>query len=171
MKKVYIGLSGDFIHHGIINIISKGKEYGDVIVGCLTDNAISEHRRIPHLDYESRRKVLENIKGVSQVVVQDEWDYSINLKKIRPDYMIHGDDWLEGAQKKIRNNCIKILNSYGGKLIEIPFTQNVTRTSLIQDFDKNRSTPDFRKSILRRLIKSKKIVRIIEAHSPISALI
>ena len=73
--------------------------------------------------------------------------------------------------QKIRNNCIKILNSYGGKLIEIPFTQNVTRTSLIQDFDKNRSTPDFRKSILRRLIKSKKIVRIIEAHSPISALI
>jgi phosphoenolpyruvate phosphomutase / 2-hydroxyethylphosphonate cytidylyltransferase len=171
MKTVYIGISGDFIHHGIINVIVKAATYGDVIVGCLTDAAITEFKTLPILSFEQRVRVLENIKGVSKVVAQEDWDYSFNLKAIKPDFMIHGDDWHEGSMSRTRDNCIEVLNSYGGKLIEIPYTPDVSASLLSRDLHANRASPSRRQKLLRRLIDSKKIVRIMEAHSPISALI
>ncbi|MDA8751639.1 phosphoenolpyruvate mutase [Planktomarina temperata] len=171
MKTVYIGISGDFIHHGIINAIVKAATYGDVIVGCLTDAAITEFKTLPILSFEQRARVLENIKGVSKVVAQEDWDYSFNLKAIKPDFMIHGDDWQEGSMSQIRDNCIEVLNSYGGKLIEIPYTPDVSASLLSRDLHANRASPSRRQKLLRRLIDSKKIVRVMEAHSPISALI
>lgn len=170
-KKVYLGISGDFIHHGIINIIEQATNYGDVIVGCLTDAAITEMKPLPILSFEHRKRVLENIKGVSEVVPQEDWDYSLNLKVLKPDYMIHGNDWLEGPMSRIRDNCIEVLNSYGGKLVEIPYTPNISSSEISHDLYTHRASPSQRQKILRRLIDSKKIVRIIEAHSPISALI
>ena len=171
MKTVYIGISGDFIHHGIINAIVKAATYGDVIVGCLTDAAITEFKPLPILSFEQRARVLENIKGVSKVVAQEDWDYSFNLKAIKPDFMIHGDDWQEGSMSQTRDNCIEVLNSYGGKLIEIPYTPDVSASLLSRDLHANRASPSRRQKLLRRLIDSKKIVRVMEAHSPISALI
>ena len=170
-KRVYIGISGDFIHHGIINIIHHAATYGDVIIGCLTDAAISEFKPLPILSFEHRKSVLENIKGVSHVVPQEDWDYSFNLKVHKPDFMIHGDDWQDGPMSDIRDNCIEALNSYGGKLIEIPYTSGVSGSHLSRDLYANRASPFQRQKLLRRLINSKKIVRIMEAHSPISALI
>ena len=170
-NSVYVGVSGDFIHHGIINIIEKAASYGEVIVGCLTDAAITEIKLLPILSYEHRKRVLENVKGVSQVVSQEDWDYSKNLKALKPDFMVHGDDWLEGPMSQIRDNCIKVLNSYGGKLIEIPYTSGVSASQISRAFYANRALPLQRQKLLRRLIDSKKIVRIMEAHSPISALI
>ena len=86
MKKVYIGIFGDFIHHGIINIIEQAATYGEVIVGCLTDAAITEFKPLPILSFEHRKKVIENIKGVSKVVVQEDWDYSVDLMALKPDF-------------------------------------------------------------------------------------
>ena len=175
MKKaepiVYLGISGDFIHHGIINIIEEAQKFGRVVVGCLTDAAIAEFKPLPILGFDHRKKVLENIKGVSEVIVQEDWDYSINIKALKPDYMIHGDDWQEGPMSDMRDNCMEVLNSYGGKLIEIPYTPDVSASLLARDLHTNRSLPSQRQKLLRRLINSKKIVRIMEAHSPISALI
>jgi phosphoenolpyruvate mutase len=168
---VYVGISGDFIHHGIINIIEEAQKYGRVVVGCLTDSAIAEFKPLPILTFEQRKKVLENIKGVSEVVVQEDWDYSINIKALRPDYMIHGDDWQEGSMSHIRDKCMEVLNSYGGNLIEIPYTTDVSASLLSRDLLTNRALPSQRQKLLRRMIESKKIVRIMEAHSPISALI
>ena len=170
-KTVYVGISGDFIHHGIINIIEQAACYGEVIVGCLTDAAITEFKPLPILSFQDRKRVLENIKGVSKVVAQEDWDYSFNLKEIKPDFMIHGDDWREGSLSSVRENCIEVLNSYGGTLIEIPYTPDISASLLSRDLHNHRASPYQRQKLLRRLINSKKIVRIMEAHSPISALI
>ncbi len=170
-KTVYLGVSGDFIHHGIINIINEAQKYGTLIIGCLNDKALAEHKRLPYLTYEKRKKILENIKGVDTVIEQSDWDYSVNIKKLKPDYLIHGDDWKSGPQALVRENSKKALEEYGGQLIEIQYTKDVSTSSLSEDYYKNRGAPEIRKGMLRRLIKSKKTIRIIEAHSPISALI
>ena len=170
-KSVYIGITGDFIHHGIINVIQRASEYGKVTVGCLTDAAITEFKPLPILNFEQRKQILENIKGVSNVVSQEDWDYSINLNILKPDIMVHGDDWREGYMSRIRENCINTLNSYGGRLIEIPYTHGISTTKMNRHLHSNRASPIQRQNLLRRLINSKKIVSIMEAHSPISALI
>ena len=170
-KSVYVGVTGDFVHHGLINIIQQAAQYGDVIVGCLTDAAISEFKPLPILNFEQRIKVLQNIKGVTKVISQAEWDYSINLNALKPAVMVHGDDWVEGPMSRIRQNCIEVLNSYGGRLVEVPYTSGISSTILNRDVYVNRASPVRRQNLLRRLINSKKIVRIMEAHSPISALI
>ena len=108
---------------------------------------------------------------MSKVVAQEDWDYSVNLLTLKPDFMIHGDDWLQGSMSHIRDKCIKALESYGGKLIEIPYTPDVSASILSRDLHTNRASPSQRQKLLRRLIDSKKIVRIMESHSPISALI
>ena len=101
MPRAYLGLSLDIIHHGHINIIENASKYGEVIVGLLTDAAISNHKRLPYLKFEQRKKIIENIKGVTKVIPQNEWDYSVNIRKIKPDFMVHGDDWLLGPERKL----------------------------------------------------------------------
>ena len=132
MKKkfVYIGLTADTIHHGHINLIENAKRYGNVIVGLLTDKAVSDYKRLPLLSYEHRKKILMNIKGVEKVVAQNEWDYSTNIRKFKPEYMLHGNDWIIGSMSSVRKNVIKELKKYGGKLIEIPYTKGVSSTEL-----------------------------------------
>ena len=169
--KVYIGMSIDILHHGHINIIEKASEYGNVIVGLLSDKAISTGKRVPLLTFEQRKKIVENLRHVSEIVVQDEWDYSKNIIKYRPDYMIHGDDWLSGPLVPYRELAIKALETYGGKLIEIPYTKGISSSKLLQNIRKVGTTPDSRRSTLKRLLAAKDIVRIIESHSPLSALI
>ena len=169
--KVYVGMSIDILHHGHINILEKASEFGKVIVGLLSDKAISTSKRMPLLTFEQRKKIVANLKNVSEIVIQDEWDYSKNLIKYRPDFMIHGDDWLSGPLAPFRELAIKALNTYGGKLIEIPYTKGISSTKLIENFKEVGTTPDMRRSSLKRLIAAKDIVRIIESHSPLSALI
>ena len=98
-KTVYLGMIADIMHPGLINIITKGAEYGDVVIGLFTDKAIAQHKRLPYLTYEQRKNVVENIKGVSRVVPQNEWSYAENLRQLKPDYMIHGDDWQQGQEQ------------------------------------------------------------------------
>lgn len=170
-KKVYIGMTADIMHPGLIHIINEATKYGDVIVGLLTDKAIAEHKRLPYLTYEQRKEVVENIKGVSEVIPQEEWNYVDNLKRIRPDYIIHGDDWKNGPLREIREQVFEVMNEQGGKVIEIPYTKGINSSSLDKEIKSIGTTPDIRLKTLRRLINAKPIVRILEAHDGLCGLI
>ena len=171
IKTVYIALSVDILHHGHINLINHAKKYGKITAGLLTDNAISSKKRIPLLNFSQRKKILENISGISKVVAQNEWEYAKNILKLKPDYMVHGDDWKFGSDKELRRGTIKALNKVGGKLIEIPYTKNISSHSLKERMYLESTVPSNRQEILRRLLEAKKISRFLEAHSPLSAII
>ncbi len=171
MKKVYVGLSADIVHAGHLNIIKEASKLGSVTVGLLTDEAIASYKRLPYLEYEQRKIVVENIKGVDALIPQDQLDYRPNLLKIKPDFVVHGDDWREGRQKETRQQVIDTLAQWGGKLVEIPYTVGISSTMLNEALKEIGTTPSIRLKRLSRLISSKKIVRIIEAHSGLSGLI
>ena len=170
-KTVYIGIVGDIIHPGIINIINEGAKRGEVIVGLLSDKAIVNHKRLPYLSYEQRKTVVENIKGVSKVVMQEDWSYVPNLIKLKPDYIIHGDDWKSGAMRRIREDVYAVMKSQGGEVIEIPYTKGIDSSALVENAKRIGTTPEVRMKTLRRLIAAKPVVRIMEAHSGLSGLI
>jgi len=169
-KTVYVPLAVDFIHSGHLNIINIAKKYGRVTIGLLTDEAISQYKRLPILNYNERLKIVSNLKNVSEVIEQKNWDYTDIIKKLKPDFFIHGDDWKQGVQKNIRLKVIKALKKYSGKLIEPKYTKNISSSFIKRKVYEN-LTPDLRISILKRLIDSKKFIRVIEAHNPLSALI
>ena len=108
-KLVYLGMVADIMHPGLINIINEGAKYGNVLIGLLTDKAIAAHKRIPYLTYDQRETVVRNIKGVYDVVPQDDWSYIPNLLKYKPDYLIHGDNWKEGSEKYLRDEVFKVM--------------------------------------------------------------
>ena len=170
-KTVYLGMIGDIMHPGLINIINEGTKYGDVMIGLFTDKAIATHKRLPYLTYEQRKNVIENIKGVSSIVPQDEWSYVPNLLKYKPDYIIHGDDWLQGPDKYIRDEVFKVMEKLGGEVIEIPYTKGISASGLKEEMDSLGVTPQARLSSLRRLISAKPIVRILESHNGLTGLI
>ena len=170
-KTVYLGMIGDIMHPGLINIIKEGAKYGDVIIGLFTDKAIATHKRLPYLTYEQRKTVIESINGVSSIVPQDEWSYVPNLLKYKPDYIIHGDDWKEGPDKYIRDEVYKVMEGMGGKVIEIPYTKGITSSGLAKELESLGTTPEARMKSLRRLISAKPIVRIMESHCGLTGLI
>ena len=170
-SKIYVPMGADILHSGHLNIIKKAKKYGKVIIGLFTDSAIGEYKRLPLINYKQRYEIMANIKGVDQIVKQDSWDYSKNLNNIKPEFVIHGDDWRQGIQKTVREKVIKLLKKWNGKLIEVPYT-NEEKIK----FNKNEIAdiffnPETRVSRLKRLINSKKIVRFIESHNPITGLL
>jgi phosphoenolpyruvate phosphomutase len=170
-KKVYLGMVADIIHPGLINIINEGAKYGDVVIGLYTDKAVAEHKRLPFLTYEQRKQVVENIKGVSEVIPQEEWSYLPNLAKIKPDYIIHGDDWKIGADAEMREEVFGFMKEIGGEVIEIPYTKGINSTGLVNEEKSLGTTPEVRMKRLRRLIEAKSIVRIMEAHDGLCGLI
>lgn len=171
MKQVYVGMGTDLIHHGHVNIIEAARELGEVTIGLLSDEAVTKYARMPFLSYEERKRILENIKGVKEVIPQQELDYEANLRKIKPDYVVHGDDWKKGPQKHIRSKVIELLKEWGGQLIEPEYTHGISSTGLRQALKEIGTTPDIRRRMLRRLLDSKDIVRVLEAHNGISGLI
>lgn len=170
-KIVYLGMIGDLMHPGLINIINEGAKYGEVMIGLYTDKAIATHKRLPYLTYEQRKNVIENIKGVSSIVPQDEWSYVPNLMKYKPDYIIHGDDWVYGPDKYLRDEVFKAMEKLGGEVIEIPYTKGISASGLKEEIDSLGVTPQARLSSLRRLLAAKPIVRIIESHNGLTGLI
>ena len=172
-KKVYVGMSADIIHHGHINIINIAKSYGNVIVGLLNDKAITSYKRIPINSFENRKKLVSSINGVYDVVKQEELDYTNNLNKIKPDYVVHGDDWKEGPQKQTRENIINQLKNWNGKLIEVPYTPNISTTAIINKIIDEQSKPNYisNSKKLRDLINSDKLEFVMEAHNGMSAKI
>jgi len=171
MNKVYVGMSADLVHPGHINILREAEKLGEVIVGLLTDEAIASYKRLPFMSFEQRKEVIKNIKGVYEVVAQDTLDYRPNLQKYKPKFVVHGDDWKEGVQSKTREQVISCLNQWNGELIEVEYTQSISSTKLNQSLNEVGVTSDVRRARLRRLINAKPIVRILEAHNALSALI
>ncbi len=170
-KKVYVGLAVDIIHEGHINILKTANKYGDVIVGLLTDEAIASYKNIPHLNYKRRKIIIQNIKYVKKVIPQTTLSYVHNLNLIKPDFVVHGDDWKNGVQKYARQNVIKTLKKWSGKLIEPKYTKNISSTAIKNKILEIGTSPQNRVSRLKRLISSKKIVRILESHNSLTGLI
>ena len=170
-KTVYVGLSADMIHPGHLNIIKEACTLGSVTVGVLPDAAIASYKRLPYLNYEQRAEIVANIKGVDRVVPQTTLDYVPNLRELKPDFVVHGDDWKEGVQKQTRQRIIEAMAEWGGRVIDVPYTQGVSSTAMNQRLKEIGTTPEIRLKRLRRLIGAKKIVRILESHNGLTGLI
>jgi len=170
-KKVYVGMSVDLIHEGHINIIKEAAKLGIVTVGLLTDAAIASYKRLPYMPYENRKLIISEIKGVDNVIQQHAHSYTENLVKLKPDFVVHGDDWREGSQKEIRSDVINTLKRWEGKLIEIPYTKNISSSILNKKIKEIGTTPNIRLSLLKRLLKAKPLIRLNEAHNGLSGLI
>lgn len=170
-KTVYIAMTADLIHHGHLNVIRKGVELGEVTIGLLTDKAITSYKRLPFLTFEQRKLIVEGLKGVAKVIPQDTLDYTENLLKLKPDFVVHGDDWQTGVQKNTRQKVLEILQSWGGQLLEVPYTKGISSSELNEAIRKAGVTPENRRGRLRRLLDAKEMVRVIEAHNGLTGLI
>jgi phosphoenolpyruvate phosphomutase / 2-hydroxyethylphosphonate cytidylyltransferase len=170
-KKVFVSMSADVIHHGHINIIKEARKYGDVTVGLLADDVITKYKRLPYLTWINRKKIIENIKGVKRVFKQNEWEYVPSINSIKPDFLVHGSDWKNGPLKKLRSPAIKALKKFGGKLIEVEYTKGISAMNYSLNQKLIGTTPEIRKASLKKLIQYKDLVRIVETHNPLSALI
>ena len=120
-KVVYVGLAQDILHEGHINVLNKASKLGDVVVGLMTDEAIASYKNIPHFDYNNRELLLKNFKQIKKIIPQNSLDYTYNLNLIKPDYVVHGDDWKEGIQKDTRSKVVKALKKWSGKLVEVKY--------------------------------------------------
>ncbi len=170
-KLVYVGMSADLVHPGHLNVIRHASALGEVVVGLLTDEAVASYKRLPYMSFEQRRIVVESIKGVSRVVPQTTLDYVPNLRGLKPDYVVHGDDWKTGVQQSVRQRVIETLAEWGGELVEVPYTSGISSTQLNRALKEIGTTPDIRLRQLRRLLKSKRIVRLMEVHNGLTGLI
>lgn len=170
--RIYIGMSADLLHPGHLNIIEHARALGgEIIVGLLTDRAIASYKRLPFMSWEQRKIVVENVKGVSRVVPQDTLDYVPNLMRLKPDYVLHGDDWKTGIQAEVRKRIIAVMSGWGGRVVDIPYTKGISSTHLNASLKSIGTTPEIRGSRLSRLINNKAIVRVCEAHNGLSGLL
>lgn len=174
-NKVYVGMSADLLHPGHLNIIDHARKYagsgGEVIVGLLTDKAIASYKRLPYMSYEQRKIVVENVKGVTKVIPQETLSYIPNLEREKPDIVVHGDDWKTGVQAETRQQVINLMQKWGGKVIDIPYTEGISSTALNNALKEIGITPEIRLNRLKRLLESKDIVRVLESHNGLSGLI
>lgn len=169
-KKIYISFSSDIFDGPYLQILKKAKKLGYLIVGLLTDEAISKYKTIPNLNYNERFDKLNKIKFIDQIIKQDTLNYTKNLILLKPDIVVHGDDWKSGVQKKIRSRVIEVLKLWKGKLIEYPYDKKFNLKQ-IENIKNYQTSSYFRQRKFLRILKIKKLVRILEAHNPISALI
>jgi phosphoenolpyruvate mutase len=170
-RTVYMCFSTDMVHSGHIAIIKKAQKLGKLIIGVLSDEAVASYKRFPLMPYEERKTVFENIAGIHMVVEQKELSYAENLRKFKPTYVVHGDDWKEGFQKPIRDEVVSILAEYGGQLVEFPYSINENYEDIEKQSRAQLSMPDFRRGRLKKLINMKGTITAMEAHSGITGLI
>lgn len=171
MKSVYACFSTDVIHEGHLHIIQEAQAYGELTIGVLTDEALIKFDRFPTITFDERFQMIQKLDGVAHVVAQSTVSYTETLQKLKPDYVIHGDNWKTNEQKIIRDNVLKVLSTWGGQLIEVPYTH----TEKVQHIDKvmhdKLAMPEFRRKRLRQLLQLRSIVKALEVHSGITALI
>jgi phosphoenolpyruvate phosphomutase len=171
MKTVYMAMSADLLTPNHIAIIQEARTLGEVIIGLLTDSAVAGFQRLPYMPYDQRKIVLENIVGVHEVVPQETLDYVPNLVKIRPDYVLHRDDWNTGVLRETRQRVIDTLGEWGGELVEPRHLPGITSASLSRAVREVGTTPQMRLGMLKRLLEAKPLIRVIEAHSGLTGLI
>lgn len=171
MKTVYMSFSTDVIHGGHMAIIQKAAALGKLTIGMLTDEVVASYRRFPVLKFEERVKIFENIKGVDRVIPQKTLSYAENLRLLKPDYVVHGDNWVTGFQRPIREEVINVLKEFGGELIEYPYSRNEEYEKLEKTQQEHLAIPEIRRARLKQLLGMKSLVRVLEAHSGITGLI
>lgn len=170
-KTAYMSFSSDIIHGGHIRIIRKAKRLGRLIVGVLTDEAVASFKRYPLVPYEERKSLIENIDGVFKAIPQESLSYRDNIEAYKPDYVVHGDNWKTGFQKPIREEVIHLLDAYGGKLVEYPYSNDRRYDEIENRTRQELSLPDLRRGRLRKLLNMKKPIRVMEAHDGLSGLL
>lgn len=170
-KRVYVAVSADIIHTGHINLFKRASELGELTIGALTDEAIASYKRYPLMSLEERMEILRNISGVAAVIPQATLDYETNLRLLKPDYVVHGDDWRTGIQSDIRTKVIEVLSEWGGELIEVPYTTGVSIETLRSQIDAGGILPEQRRSRLHNLLRIKPLIRVLEAHNGLTGLI
>lgn len=171
MKTVYTCFCTDVIHEGHLNIIEEAKKRGKVIVGCLSDEAMIRYNKFPTISQEERIKLYNSIDGVDEVVVQNNMLYDDVIALVHPDYVLHGDNWKEGPEKAIRDHVAELLQTYGGELIDIPYTYNEKVRKIDLQLREKLAMPEYRRKRLRQLIKMTPIIKVMEAHSGLTGLI
>lgn len=171
MKTVYTCFTTDVIHEGHLNIIHEAKKYGEVIIGVLSDEAMIKYNRFPTISFEERQKLVRSIPGVSRVVVQKDIMYDEIVKTYHPDYIIHGDNWKTGPIKAIRDNVEHLLSTYGGQIIDVPYTYNENVKHIDDKIREKLAMPEFRRKQLKQLLHIRPIVKALEVHSGLTGLI
>ncbi len=171
MGKVYSCFCTDMIHAGHLNIVREAMKYGEVVIGVLSDEAMVRFNRFPTISFEERMNLVRGIKGVSEVVVQEDVMYDKIIERVRPDFVIHGDNWLGGPLRAIRDNAEKCLNAYGGKIIDVPYTYNDDVKRADERIKEKLAMPEYRRKRLKQLINMRPIVKAIEVHSGLTGLI
>ncbi len=174
LATVYVAMAADLLHPGHMDTINVAKKLGKIIIGLLTDKAIASYKRVPFLNYEQRKRVIENIAGVSNVIPQTTLDYVPNLKKLKPDYVVHGDDWKTGIQKETRERVVRVLKEWGGKLVEpkCSFKElGISSTKFIEHVISAGITPENRLKALNKSLAARPLVRILEAHNGLTGKI
>lgn len=170
-KRIYTCFCTDVIHEGHKNIIEQAKKYGDVIIGVLSDEAMIRYNRFPTIPFEQRVNLVKEIDGIKEVVIQDTIMYDEIIARIRPDYVIHGDNWTIEPEVAIRNNVVNLLGEYGGQLIEVPYTYNENVRKIDDRIKEKLAMPEFRRKRLRQLLTMRDIVKTLEVHSGLTGLI
>ncbi len=171
MPGVYTALGTDVIHEGHLNILRHAQEYGTVVVGALSDKALIRYSRFPTVPQEERVKLYESLEGVSRVVIQDDYLYDDVIAALKPDYVVHGDNWQNGPERAIRNNIEGLLATYGGTLIEVPYTRSEQARKVDQQLREKLAMPEYRRRRLRQLLAISPTVKVIEAHDGLTGLI
>lgn len=171
MKKVYVCFSTDVIHEGHMNIIHQAQKYGEITAGVMSDRAMIRYDRFPAISYEERVELIRGIPEVSHVIEQNDVMYENVLRQLKPDYVVHGDNWRDGAQSAIRENVIEVLKEWGGELIEVPYTYNENVKKIDAMMREKLAMPEYRRKRLKQLIKICPVVKAIEAHSGLTGLI
>ncbi len=170
-RTVYMCFSTDMLHSGHIAIIRKAEKLGRLIIGVLSDEAVVSYKRFPLMPFDERKTMFENIAGVYKVVEQKTLSYKENLEKYHPDYVVHGDDWVTGFQKPIRDEVCCVLASYGGQLVEYPYSKDEKYEELEKRARVELSTPDVRRARLKKALAMKGTITAMEAHSGLTGLI
>lgn len=171
MKKVYMSFSADILHYGHIEIMKKAAKMGELIIGVLTDDVIVQYKRAPLVSFENRCKMFEDFKFVHQIVKKNTLSYEPILKKYHPDIIIHGDDWVTGVKSRVRTELIELLKEYGGELVELPYNEEYDVNLVEETMYDRMSMPEIRRGMLKKMLKIKPFVRVMEAHDGITGLI
>lgn len=171
MKTIYTCFCTDVIHEGHLNIIREAEKYGEVIVGVLSDEAMIRFNRFPTVGFEERLDLVRNLNGVKRVVIQEDIMYDRMVNELRPDYVIHGDNWSDGPMKAIRDNVEMLLSQYGGQIIDVPYTYSENVSRIDARVREKLAMPEYRRKRLRQLIKICPVVKTLEVHSGLTGLI
>lgn len=170
-RTVYMCFATDIIHGGHITIIKKAQKLGKLIIGVLSDEAVASYKRMPLVPASERKQLFENIAGVYKVVDQNTLSYKENLEKYKPAIVVHGDDWIAGFQRPIRDEVTAILASYGGKLVEYPYSTDPKYAEIDARTRSDLAMPDIRRGRLKRMLDAKGLVTVMEAHDGLTGLI